>query len=132
MTQESENEENLILSDEEWRERLDPDSYHVLREKGTEPPFSGEYTECHEVGTYRCKACYSPLFSSRDKFDSGSGWPSFTKPIQGKVVDCEIDETDRMEVSCHKCGSHLGHVFKDGPGPTQLRYCINSLALVLD
>lgn len=116
----------------EWQALLDPDTYHVTREKGTEPPFSGKYYHNHDAGTYRCACCDAELFSSEAKYDSGSGWPSFFKPADGAAVEEETDGThgmQRTEILCSNCGAHLGHVFPDGPNPTGLRYCVNSLSL---
>jgi peptide-methionine (R)-S-oxide reductase len=127
-------EANLNKSEEEWREELSPDRYHVLREKGTEPPFTGAYTHSKEKGTYNCGACGNELFSSDAKFDSGTGWPSFTEPAIADNVRLEEDTSHgmtRTEVLCARCGSHLGHVFPDGPGPDGQRFCINSLSLDL-
>ena len=122
-------------SDAEWRQQLSPEQYHVLREKGTERPFTGEYAHSKQQGTYVCAGCGSPLFRSDEKFESGTGWPSFWAPIAEDHVATETDTTYgmvRTEVECAECGGHLGHVFPDGPKPTGLRYCINSAALKLD
>jgi peptide-methionine (R)-S-oxide reductase len=121
--------------DASWRQELTPEQYHVLREKGTERAFTGIYWDEHTPGLYRCAACGNPLFSSDTKFESGTGWPSFTNPVEDGSVDTETDRSlfmSRTEVHCSKCGGHLGHLFPDGPRPTGLRYCINSASLMLE
>jgi peptide-methionine (R)-S-oxide reductase len=122
-------------SEEEWRHELTPEQFNVLRRKGTEAPFTGEYDHTFEPGMYRCAGCGAELFDADAKYDSGCGWPAFSAPAAGDAVDEETDTTHgmiRTEVLCSSCGGHLGHVFPDGPHPTGLRYCINSAALKLD
>lgn len=121
-------------SDADWKETLTPEQYRVLREKGTERPFTGEYHQTKEKGTYACAACGNPLFASETKFDSGTGWPSFWSPLNDDSVETREDRSlwmTRTEVLCKSCGGHLGHVFEDGPEPTGQRYCMNSVALKL-
>jgi len=124
--------EKKSLSDKEWTEKLTPEQYRVLREKGTEPAFTGEYVNKKEDGTYVCAGCGQPVFDSATKYDSGSGWPSFYQPTGKDAVKEELDKSHgmiRTEINCSNCGGHLGHVFTDGPQPTGMRYCINSAAL---
>lgn len=124
--------EIIVKSEEEWKKILSAEQFEVLRLKGTEKPFSGEYVDNKKKGVYLCAGCSNPLFSSEDKFDSGSGWPSFTRAVSDDSVEKREDFSFgmvRVEVVCARCGGHLGHVFTDGPKPSGLRYCINSLAL---
>lgn len=127
--------EKIHKSEEEWRRELTPEQYHVLREKGTERPFTGEYADTKAPGVYRCAACGQELFAAETKFASGCGWPSFFQPTAPDRVEEQADNSygmRRVEVTCSRCGSHLGHVFPDGPRPTGLRYCINSVSLKLE
>ena len=124
--------DKITKSDEEWRQTLSPEQFAVCRQKGTERAFTGKYWDHHDSGMYRCAACAAELFDSAAKYDSGTGWPSFYQPVVPDAVETAADSThgmQRTEVVCARCGSHLGHVFPDGPHPTGLRYCLNSVAL---
>lgn len=127
--------DKIVKTHKEWKETLTPEQFEVCINKGTEPPFTGKYYNSKEKGTYKCVCCGETLFESDTKYDSGSGWPSFWQPLSDEKIEY-ISDTDygmvRTEVNCKKCGAHLGHVFDDGPKPTNLRYCINSISLDLD
>ena len=128
-------DEKITRSDDEWREKLTPEQYRVCRQKGTERAFTGAYHDEKTPGLYRCSCCGEPLFDSATKYNSGTGWPSFWQPLRDGAVETEEDFSHgmhRIEVHCSRCGAHLGHVFPDGPQPTGLRYCINSVSLALD
>lgn len=128
----SDSEETVEKTEKQWKEELSPEQYHVLRKKGTERAFTGKYWDNHDDGIYRCAACGAELFAADTKFESGTGWPSFTSPAVAEAVELHKDRTLgmlRTEVTCKRCGGHLGHVFPDGPGPTGQRYCINSVSL---
>lgn len=132
MKSENTMQDNTNKSEEQWRIELDPETYRVLREKGTERAFTGKFYKNKEAGTYVCRGCGTPLFTSDTKYDSGSGWPSFYDAIDKGVIETKTDYSHgmiRTEIMCAKCGGHLGHLFDDGPNPTGQRYCVNSLSL---
>jgi peptide-methionine (R)-S-oxide reductase len=127
--------EKIHRGDSEWKRLLTDNQYYVTRQKGTEPPHSGEYEDTETPGTYKCVCCGQPLFSSEAKFNSGCGWPSFSSPMNQEVIETEMDSSHglrRVEIKCSRCDAHLGHVFEDGPQPTGMRYCVNSASLNLD
>ncbi len=124
----------IKLTDEEWRQKLTPEQYDICRQKGTERPFTGKYTDCKDEGTYHCICCGTHLFDSKTKFDSGSGWPSFRQTVDADCISEHFDNSHgmrRVEITCTTCDAHIGHVFEDGPQPTGLRYCVNSTSLNL-
>lgn len=121
-----------MTTDDEWKEKLTPEQYYICREKGTERAFSGKYNDFKETGVFCCVCCGEPLFDSNKKYDSGSGWPSFWAPIEKESIEETSDNSHgmkRVEITCKKCGAHLGHVFDDGPAPSHQRYCVNSVSL---
>ena len=127
----TEKSKRVNLSDEEWQKKLTPEEYHILREKGTERPFTGEYDKFYEEGIYKCAGCDTELFTSDTKYNSGCGWPAFYESMPGKIEEIEDNSfgMTRIEITCENCGGHLGHVFNDGPKPTGIRYCVNSASL---
>ena len=131
---ETKKQKEINLTDEEWQKKLTPEEYHILREKGTERPFTGKYDKFYEQGVYKCAGCDTELFISDTKYNSGCGWPAFYKSLPGKIDESSDNSfgMTRIEITCEKCGGHLGHVFNDGPQPTGLRYCVNSASLDFD
>jgi len=131
----SDDTHEVTKTEDEWRDELSPEQFDVLRRAGTEPAFTGKYWDCHDDGVYRCAACGAELFDAATKFESGTGWPSFTEPMVAEAVELRSDASHgmvRTEVVCRRCGGHLGHVFDDGPGPNGQRFCINSASLDLE
>ena len=131
---ETKKQKEINLTDEEWQKKLTPEEYHILREKGTERPFTGKYDKFYEQGVYKCAGCDTELFISDTKYNSGCGWPAFYESLPGKIDESSDNSfgMTRVEITCEKCGGHLGHVFNDGPQPTGLRYCVNSASLDFD